>query len=209
MHQLALGGLIGPAIFVFAVVLSSSLREDYSHLAQFISELGASGSSRSGVMNYLGFIPGGLGLVGFGISFWFSVPGRGPTRAAAGLISCFGAGVVASGLISCDVGCPSVGGSAENFVHDKIGPIAFLCAIAAAGLSGVSFRRDPAWNDLSTYSFGSSLLGLGLLAMLASSLEQRELTGLWQRLLLADLFAWCGVVGWRIFQTDAESPHAV
>jgi hypothetical protein len=62
------------------------------------------------------------------------------------------------------------------------------------------FRGDTAWRSLSVFSLVSSILGLCFLAALVGSLEARELTGLWQRLLLAVLFLWCAVIGLRSYQ---------
>ena len=47
MNRLALGGLAGPVIFSAVVILAAALREDYSHVTHFVSELGATGSPRA------------------------------------------------------------------------------------------------------------------------------------------------------------------
>lgn len=209
MYRLALGVLFGPLIFTAVVVLASLLREDYSHVTQFVSELGATSSSRAGLMNYLGFVPGGLGLVAFGIALGRRPSKSRTTRAATSLLVFFGAGVAASGIISCDPGCPQGGGSRENFVHDKIGPVSFLCAIVATGLLGLSFRREPGRRGFSVYSVSTSLVAFCFLILLAGSLETRALTGFWQRLLVAALFSWCAIVGLRVYRLGPAAPHAV
>jgi hypothetical protein len=107
--------------------------------------------------------------------------------------------VAASGIFSCDPGCPQTGGTIENLIHNAIGPITFLCLSVGAGILGLRFRHDLAWRGLWVYSLLTAILGLCFLAALAGSLDARELTGLWQRLLLAVLFLWCAVVGVRAF----------
>ena len=99
MNRLVLGGLVGPAVFSAVAILAGVFREDYSHLTHFVSELGATGSSRAGLMNYFGFVPGGLGLVVLGIDLGRFLPTSRLTRAATGLLVVFGSGVVASGII--------------------------------------------------------------------------------------------------------------
>ena len=42
------------SLFGAVVVLCAAARPDYSHIDQFISELGATGSSRASLMNYAG-----------------------------------------------------------------------------------------------------------------------------------------------------------
>lgn len=208
MNRLALGGLVGPAIFAVVVILSAALREDYSHVTHFVSELGATGSSRAGLMNYAGFVPGGLGLVAFGMALGRLLPRSRLIQVATALLVVFGSGVAASGIISCDPGCPQTGGSLQNFVHDKIAPVSFMCAIVASALLGVSFRHDRTWRSFSYYSLATSVAALGLLLGLVSSLDARELTGLWQRLLLITLFSWCALCGIKAFRLGNSPPHA-
>jgi hypothetical protein len=160
-------------------------------------------------MNYVGFIPAGVLLAGFGASIKASVPRHRLATIGAFLIGLFGGGVALSGLFSCDIGCPQVGGSTENLIHDRIAPFIFLAGSLGAVSLGLHFRSLPPLRTLWAYSIVSGLLGLGLLAALASTLESRELTGLWQRVLLAVLFAWCAVVGLRLFRSEAiGSPAA-
>ena len=206
MRLLTLGGVAGPILFSAVVIVSAALRENYSHIANFISELGATGTPYAGLMNYAGFLPGGLMLSAFGIALAKALPRRRAAILAALLVTLFGAGVAVSGISSCDPGCPQTGGSFENLVHNRIAPVSFLCLIAAAGILGFLFRSDAAWRSFSVYSLVSSLVGLCLLIALASSLDTRELTGLWQRLLLVVLFLWCAVIGLRAFRYHV--PHS-
>lgn len=204
MRLLALGGVAGPILFSTIVIVSAALRTDYSHVADFISELGATGTPFAGLMNYAGFLPGGLMLAAFGVALAKALPRGHVATLAATLVTLFGSGVAISAIVSCDPGCPQTGGSVENLIHNRIAPIAFLCLIAAAAILGALFRGAPAWRSLSIYSLISSLVGLCLLVALASSLDTREHTGLWQRLLLAVLFLWCAVVCLRAFRQLAS-----
>ena len=205
MRLLALGGVAGPMLFSAVVVAAGALRGNYSHISNFVSELGATGTPYAGLMNYAGFLPSGLMLAAFGIGLAKVLPRRRVTSLAAVLVMLFGAGVATSGIASCDPGCPQTGGSVENAVHNGIAPIAFLCLIAGAGVLGVHFRSNRDWRSLSAYSLISSVVGLCFLAALATSLDSRELTGLWQRLLLIVLFLWCAVVGVRAYRLSASS----
>lgn len=195
----ALGGVAGPALFTLVVFFAAALRTDYSHLHNFISELGATGTPHAALMNYTGFVPGGLLLGVFGIGLAGALPRQPVTAGATVLVTLFGVGVAASGVVSCDPGCPQAG-SLENVIHNRIAPACFLCLIVAAGLLGVRFRRLPDWRGLWGYSLLTGAVAACFLVGLASSLETRALTGLWQRLLLATLFLWCAVVGLRAFR---------
>ena len=89
----------------------SALRPDYSHTTSFISELGASGMPHAPIMNYLGFVPAGLLLAAFGISLMSITSRHVLAVAGSALVVLFGLGVAASGISSCDPGCPVSGGS--------------------------------------------------------------------------------------------------
>src|SRR6266545_6315049 len=47
MRILALGGVLGPVLFAAVVGVCSALRPGYSHITQFISEHGATGTSHA------------------------------------------------------------------------------------------------------------------------------------------------------------------
>ena len=203
MRILALGGIAGPVLFAVVVLVCAALRPGYSHLQQFISELGVAGTQYAALMNYAGFVPAGLLLAVFGIALVFALPGNRLIRLAAVLVTTFGLGIAASGMISCDLGCPQGEGSLENVVHNTIAPVSFLCLIAAMAMLGVRFPSIHAWRHLSFFSLLASAVALFLLVVLASSLDSRVLTGLWQRLLLAVLFIWCAIVGLEAFRHPA------
>jgi hypothetical membrane protein len=194
MRVLLLGGVIGPALFAAVVVSVAALQPGYSHITNFISELGASGMERAVAMNYAGFVPSGLFLAGFGVSLAFVLPRHALLVVGSLLVTIFGVGIAASGIVSCDAGCPQTTGSLENIIHNRIAPISFVSLILAAALLGYYFRRLPGMRVLSLYSLVTSVLGLIFMAALVVSLDQRALTGLWQRLLLATLFLWCAAV---------------
>jgi hypothetical protein len=160
-------------------------------------------------MNYAGFVPAGVLLGAFGVSIKASVARHRLATIGAFLISLFGGGIALSGLFSCDTGCPQAGGSIENLIHNGLAPLTFLSGSLGAVCLGLHFRRLRSLRPLWAYSIVSGLLGLGFLVTVASTLESREFTGLWQRLLLAVLFGWCAVVALRLsLRAAGESPAA-
>src|SRR5687768_7636478 len=123
MRWLSLGGLLGPLLFATLVAVLGALRPGYSHVAQFISELGASGTHYAAVMNYAGFVPAGLLLAALGLSLFRALPRSALAIAGAALVALFGALIATSGIASCDPGCPQGSGSVENTVHNGIAPV--------------------------------------------------------------------------------------
>lgn len=200
MRVLALGGVAGPVLFTAMVVLCGALRPDYTHLTQFISELGESGGSRAWLMNFFGFIPSGLFLAVFGASLAYLIPRGLLSVVAAVFIATFGFGVSGAGVYSCDPGCPRQELSAEAALHNAVSVIAFLAGVVGIGLWAYCFRGLASWRSLWRYSAISSAAALVLLLALNASIESRALTGVWQRLFLATLYLWCVVVGLRAFR---------
>lgn len=203
MRTLVLGGITGPVLFAVVVLVCGALRPGYSHLQHFISELGVAGTPYAALMNYAGFVPAGLMLAVFGVALAFALPSGRLIRLAAVLVTTYGLGIAASGMMSCDLGCPQGEGSLENVVHNTIAPVSFLCLIAAMAMLGIRLRSFPAWRHLSLFSLLASAAALCLLVVLAGSLDSRVLTGLWQRLLLAVLFMWSAIVGVEAFRHPA------
>lgn len=69
MNKYTLGGIFGPVVFTIVVIVAAAMRQGYSHRQNFISELGATGSQNAVLMNYAGFVLGGLltGSLGFAL----------------------------------------------------------------------------------------------------------------------------------------------
>jgi len=200
LKNLALGGLIGPLIFVLATLVSASLRSDYNHISQFISELGATDTSHAMLMNLSGFLPFGLLMIGFGVSLFSLLPKGISLRIGSFLIVIFGLGVTLAGLFSCDAGCPD-SGSVENTIHNQVSAVAFFSVIIGTGILGFSFRSHANWKSVWLYTFLTFIASAGFLATMINSFEASTYNGLWQRLLLFTLFVWFGVLGVKLHRT--------
>lgn len=185
--------------------IAGALRPGYSHLNQFISELGAAGTPYASVMNYAGFVPMGVLFLGFAVSTRSLLPRTRVSTLATVLLLLFAAGGTAAGLASCDVGCPEEGGSLTNAIHNTVSPLAFVAFILATATLGAYFRRVPDWRPFWLYSVATSMVALVFMIAMVASLESRHLTGLWQRLLLATLFAWSSIVGFRLYRMLARA----
>ena len=201
MRFLALGGVAGPVLFVSLIILCGALRPGYSHVTQFISELGETGGSRAPLMNLLGFIPTGLLLAAFGVSLAYRFPWTSLSLAAAILIVAYGLGITGAGLYSCDPGCPSQHLSFEGMMHRVVSISAFLAGILGIALWGRCFRSLATWRSLSRYSAVSSAMALVFLLLVGVTEQSRVLTGVWQRLSMVTMDLWCAIVGLRVFRS--------
>lgn len=185
--------------------VAGALRPDYNHLDQFISELGATGTPYAGLMNYAGFVPMGLLFLGFAVSTRSLLPRTPLSILGTVLLVLFALGGTTAGLASCDLGCPQGSGSVAHVIHNTVSPLAFVAFILASAVLGVHFRRVPEWQPFWLYSIATSAVASAFMIAMVASLESRELTGLWQRLLLATLFAWSTSVGLRLHRLLARS----
>lgn len=196
----SLGGLFASVLFTLMTIICSSLRPDYDHINQFISELGATNTHYATLMNYAGFIPSGLMIILFAISLLSLLPRSVAGRFGAALVGLFGNGVILAGFFSCDKGCPQDDGSFDNMMHNAVSGPAFLSVIIGILLLAFAFRKPIYWNRFWIYSLISSLVAGVFMILLLSSIESRELTGLWQRLLLATVFLWLSIISINLFR---------
>ncbi len=203
MRILALGGVAGPVVFGSVVVVCAALRPDYSHSLQVMSVLGETGGPNAIIMNAFGFLPTGLLIMALAISLSQLVPRTILTTAGVLLLGLFGAGIVAAGAYSCDLGCPRVGTSPEAFLHIVVSAVAFGSGVTAIGVWGFAFRAHPEWRSLSVFSLLSALLAAALLAKFNSSVGEATIPGVWQRLFLGTLYLWCAVVGLYAYRISA------
>ena len=197
------GGIAGPILFTLVVMICASLRPGYDHISYFISELGATGTSKAALMNFAGFLPTGILITVFGISLIKFFPKRFLVRTGSVLIIIFGLGITAAGFFSCDPGCPR-NGSLENNIHDRLSGLIFLGTATSILLMGIAFRSLPLWRMYWVYSVISSFFAYIFLAALINSLDSYTYTGLWQRLLLLTIFLWTIVIARNIYKSLAN-----
>jgi hypothetical membrane protein len=208
MRAALLGGIAGPIVFACVVVAVAALTPGYSHVASFVSELGATGSPHGALMNYVGFIPSGLLLAAFGVALGNALPADRFRSVVSLLVTVFGLGLAACGLATCDAGCPYEGGSTKNLIHNSVAITALLSATVAAGIVGVRYGRRPAWRRFGRYSLVTSAVAAVCLLVIGSLLESRLRIGVWQRLLLTTLLLWCAVVARRVIIGGGEPRDA-
>lgn len=119
--------LIIAFVLVYLCMLfgGAALKPGYSHLSQYISELGATGSAHAVLISWLGFVPVGLfaALLLFVAAPY--VPVRGASRVGYWLLLFEPVAWIGSALAPCDLGCPS-GGSLSQWLHTVLGLFTYL-----------------------------------------------------------------------------------
>ena len=192
-------GLSAPLMWASAIILCGSLTPGYSHLTQYISELGARGVSTELLMRYTGFVPTGLMHAAFAASLYVAFKESKLASVAAALLALNGIGRVVAGLFPCEPGCAVPRVLLSQKLHSLAAGFGFFALIGAAILWGVVARRDKRLGGLRLYSIATGLLGLLFLLLMSWSAEQRAGTGLYERLSTGVLSMWVFVLAARLW----------
>lgn len=193
-------GMLAPLLWAFAIVFCGSLRPDYSHFTQYISELGERGSSTELTMRYAGFVPTGLMHMAFAAFLYAAFRGSRLAAIAATLLAINGLARMGAGLFPCEPGCAGPKLLLSQQLHSLSAGIGFFAFIGASVLWGIVLRRDRSLRGLSPYSVASGILGLVFLLLMVWSDPQRAGTGLYERLSSGVLSLWVLVFAARLWQ---------
>ncbi|MCY4364711.1 MAG: DUF998 domain-containing protein [Chloroflexi bacterium] len=186
--------IVALATFYLAVVYGgASLKTQYSHLSQYISELNAVDTAWSWQIGYLGFVPLGL----FGLVLLLIVEPRarlsGISRIGCWLLIAEPIAYVGSALAPCDLGCPSTGSLSQN-VHNILSAITLV--VTTAGLVLLYFNRTiPLSKRAGWLVLATTFIVLYSLALVPDFAIWR---GLLQRLAEAMLYGSLCLVSWRL-----------
>ena len=177
-------------IVVFGV---GSLKPDFSHTSQYISELNAVGSAWSWQIGYLGFLP--LGLLGFALLLMVARSARLTGISQIGYWLLIGEPIAYAGsaFAPCDLGCPSTGSLSQD-VHNIVS--VFTLLMTTSGLVLLSFnRRITQTRRVGWLVLAAIFITLYTLALVP---DFAPLKGLLQRLAEGILYMSLCVVAWRL-----------
>lgn len=180
------------ASWLFTVfVLPGVLRPDYNPLAQYISELGATGAPHAAVVNWAGYLPSGVFFAIALASFWRHWRPRGVQIAGLALLFCEPLAWIGSALFPCDLGCPAQGSLAQD-LHSLLALFTYsgtgLGVILLACVPGLRLWQRLGWLLLVVLWFGL------FVAMLTPELG--SVRGLLQRSGEALMYGSQAAVGW-------------
>src|SRR5688572_23669786 len=110
VRALNAGGIAAPLLWLAAVIYVGSLRPEYSHYRDYISELAARGTPTQHLMQVAGFILPGLMVVAFGLLVGLSAQTK-LAGAGAALLIISGTARIAAGVFPADPCCAPVAAS--------------------------------------------------------------------------------------------------
>jgi hypothetical membrane protein len=186
------GPSAGLALFG-SMILFGALHPGYSHLRQYVSELGATGAPHALFMSSAGLLLSGVLTMAFAL---------GVARVAAAvrmrtltcvLVLIVGVGRSLAGLFPCDPGCAFPPETVSARIHNVVGVTALLCGTFAplAFARGVK-SLGPLWIHRLSILLGVIPLGLMLLGILLG--PHAPFAGLLQRLVLGCFYGWATVI---------------
>lgn len=208
-RALAACGAAAPVLFTVAMIAASLQHPAYSHVKNFISELGATGAPAATIMNFAGFLPYGLLMVAFAVAVHRGIRADDGGWLGPSLLALYGLAYVGVAMAPCDPGCQAATPSVHHRLHLLIGDVVLLTAVLAPFTLYARMVKDPAWRSL----------GVATLVLPGASWLILEVSGLGvpgalrQRLWLLLLFVWIELVAVRLLRvgvhpTRQPVPHA-
>jgi len=170
-----------------------ALKPEYSHIAQYISELNETGTPYSGIISWLGFFLFGALASVLLIVTAQKAPVRGLSLIGYWLLMAEPIAYIGSALAPCDVGCPA-DGSLSQLMHNALAVLTFLST--ALGLLFLSFTPKISFIQRVLWVGLSFLWQVLFVYMLDDSMV--EFRGLIQRIGEGVLYSVLCISAWRI-----------
>ncbi|NNL51191.1 MAG: DUF998 domain-containing protein [Woeseiaceae bacterium] len=191
-RQLVVTSLACIVVTVFPVIVAAALTPDYSHVSQFISELGATGAPYEWWVRLAGFLPAGLLMLAFSCIAYIALPrSRQVTLSLAGL-ALYAMGYLVASVFPCDLGCRPLEPSTSQLIHNTFGMAGYLVAPAFLFTLARKARGWPGAGRLVVAGYIASAVALaGVLTLSPSS----DVVGLSQRALEAAVLLWVAMLG--------------
>ena len=148
MSRLKAAGVAAPVVYTAAAIAAGLRDPHYSHLQNFVSELGATGAPGAGLMNFAGFLPYGILIMVFALGIH-----RGMRPDAGGwlgpsVLGLYGLAYVALAFAPCDPGCQASTPSLHHQIHFLLGDIIFLAIVVGPFALYPRMVKDPNWRAL-------------------------------------------------------------
>ncbi|WP_223669922.1 DUF998 domain-containing protein [Kangiella shandongensis] len=179
-------------------IIAGYFYPDYSHISQFISELGATGSPHGPYVNYLGFIPTELFILGFVYCCFKVMPKTKSNLTGLILITIYALSLGLTALFPCDFQCEADEPTLSHNIHIIVSLPGYFCAILAMFV--IASGATPLTK---TTSFKATGMTIGIFATLALVNLNPELSqaGLYQRILESLIYGWLIYFGASLSRT--------
>ncbi|WP_299817290.1 DUF998 domain-containing protein [uncultured Roseibium sp.] len=190
---------------VCGVLVAGSYYPDYSHLSQFMSALGATGTAHGATVNLVVFAGAELWVLLF-VGLAVSAVGK-DSLAISGLslIGLYAVLLLAAAYYPCDFECRPEEPSSAHLIHVSAGFLAYVCGLV--GLFVVSCALKRRGSSLLPRGTATGLLLIGAL-LLAGTVQIEEFAGLLQRLLEVLIYLWLTLTGMALVRALRQSQQS-
>ena len=134
-------GLSAPVLWATSIAICGALRPGFSHVTQYISELGERGSSTELIMRYAAFVPTGLMHLTFAAFLAVTFRENRLGVLAAAFLGLNGLGRIGAGVFACDAGCGGLALSLSQRMHSLSATLGFMALIVSVALWSIAFRQ--------------------------------------------------------------------
>jgi hypothetical protein len=210
MRCLAACGIVTPILDVLITAWLGALDPNYSHMRQFISELGEAGRPHAGVFAAW-CVLWGLLFAGFAVALRRGLGGRNGPWLGPGAVLIMAASSIVGAFFPCDPGgtAETVSGQVHLILGGWVGTPAI---ILAPFLSWVGMRGREEWRGYRALSLAAGVLLAVVAGWLAichyGNLDRSACAvGAAQRLFLGILYVWTEVVAVRLWRLAARERH--
>lgn len=167
----------------------------YSHLAQFISELGARGAPQEMLIRFAGFLPAGVFMILFVIGAFKSLPRSRLTTLGLIGIALYAMGYIVAVFFPCDFGCRPAQPSLSQAIHNLFGLIGYVLAPLSLVALGFSARS---WSGGRYLSWSAYIAATAALVGMMTLSPQSRYVGVSQRMIESCVLIWVVMCGWYV-----------
>jgi hypothetical membrane protein len=200
-------GIAAPMLWAVAILYTGSVRPEYNHFRQYISELAARGTPTQHPMQVAGFIVPGLLIVAFGVLVGLAARTK-LAGAGAALLIVSGLARIAAGLFPLDPCCAANAPSFSERMHNAAGATYVVTAGAAVlvwcAVGERTFRTRAYW--FRWYSLATFVTALTLPLWLIRFGSDPANVGLFQRASFGVLNLWVLVFAVVIWSVEERAP---
>jgi hypothetical protein len=150
-------------------LVATWVKDDFSHVSQYISEINATGSTAAGAFGWVGFIP--LAMVSFGVLLTARphLRVKGISHIGWSLLFFYPVAYLGAAMAPCDLGCPTDGSSSQA-LHNIISMVSYFGF--ALGTLLLTFTPKTTWPVRFAFVFLSVIIALGFVLMINPELAE-------------------------------------
>lgn len=192
LRPFALSSVACAVVVLLLTVLGGALTPGYSHVAQYISELGARGAPLEWPVRFAGFLPAGLLMLAFCVHAWRTLPRSWRVTLCLLGLALYALGYLVAVVFPCDLGCRPAEPSLSQLIHNFAGLLGYLFAPLLLLAMAREARRWKGAQRLVLPGYFAALLAfVGLLTLTPES----PWAGLSQRAIEAAVLSWFSLLG--------------